>query len=97
MTVLAAKENLSAPSITKIAVKLEASGLVRRETSFGDRRVSLLAATAKGDALVQEVRDRRTVYLNERLSRLTVDQMKKLKAALPILEILAADDLDGST
>jgi len=89
---VAAREKLSAPFITKIVTRLEDSSLVIRQTVAGDRRVSLVAASSAGIALLEEVKTRRTMYLNERLSRLASEEIAALEAALPILERLAADE-----
>ncbi len=89
---VASRENLSAPFITKIVTKLEDLGLVERATVPGDRRVSLVSTTNAGKALLEEVRTRRTAYLNRRLSRLDSREIEALVAALPILERLASED-----
>lgn len=86
------RENLSAPFVTKIVTKLEDLGLVKRTTVPGDRRVSLVSTTPAGSALLEEVRTRRTAYLNRRLSRLDPAEIEALIAALPILELLATED-----
>lgn len=89
---VASRENLSAPFITKIVTKLEDLGLVERAAVPDDRRVSLVATTNSGKALLEEVRTRRTAYLNRRLSQLDSSEIEALIAALPILERLATED-----
>lgn len=89
---LAVREKLSAPFITKIVTKLEEAGLVVRKSVAGDRRVSLVEASPAGRALIEEVKSRRTMYLNRRLSDLEPREIAALEAALPILERLASDE-----
>jgi DNA-binding MarR family transcriptional regulator len=89
---VASRENLSAPFVTKIVTKLEDLGLVERAAVPGDRRVSMVSTTSDGKALLEEVRTRRTAYLNRRLSRLDSHEIEALIAALPILERLATED-----
>lgn len=85
---LAIREKLSAPFITKVVTKLEEGDLVTRTTVPGDRRVSLVAASPRGRALIEEVKTKRTMYLNRRLRELEPEEVAALEAALPILERL---------
>lgn len=89
---LAVKENLSPPFITKIVTKLAEDGLVTRAAVAQDRRVSLVSASPAGRQLLDQVRSRRTMYLNQKLSELTPEEESILAAALPLLERLAADE-----
>jgi DNA-binding MarR family transcriptional regulator len=89
---LATREKLSAPLITKVVKKLEAASLVDRKPGHTDRRVSIVSATAKGVALLDEVRDRRTAYLNRRLANLSAEEIAALVVAIPIIERLTADE-----
>lgn len=89
---LATREKLSAPLITKVVKKLEGASLVTRKPGANDRRVSIVSATSKGAALLDEVRDRRTAYLNRRLSNLSAEEIAALLVAIPIIERLTADE-----
>jgi DNA-binding MarR family transcriptional regulator len=89
---LANRERLSPPQITKVVTKLEKAGLVKRRVLPEDRRVSLIATSAKGRALVEDVKTRRTMYLNQRLAALNTDELAALERALPILEWLAEEE-----
>lgn len=89
---LATREKLSAPFITKIVTKLEEAGLLVRKTVPGDRRVSMVEVSPAGAALLEEIKSRRTMYLNQRLENLGASDIAALEAALPILERLAADE-----
>jgi DNA-binding MarR family transcriptional regulator len=92
---VAVRENLAAPTVTKVIVNLETRGLVQRLTDPADRRVSLIAATTTGNELLDQIRRRRTAYLNRRLARLDPDDLAKIHAALPILERLANEESEG--
>lgn len=48
--------HVSAPTITGIADRLERDGYVKRTADKFDRRVTNIALTAKGEALVKEFR-----------------------------------------
>ncbi|HKX74769.1 MAG TPA: MarR family transcriptional regulator [Acidimicrobiia bacterium] len=89
---LAAKENLSPPFITKIVTKLEQDGLVNRAAIAQDRRVSLVSVSPAGRQLLDQVRSRRTMYLNQKLTEFTPEEEATLAAALPLLERLAGDE-----
>lgn len=89
---IATRENLSAPTITKTIARLEAKGYISRLADPSDRRVSLISLSAKGMALIEEVRSRRTAYLNQRLQQLDNSQLAALVNALPILEALTTED-----
>src|SRR6202167_5604900 len=68
---LAVMEGLNPTMLSRIAGKLEASGLVDRVADTGDGRVVHLAASQKGRELVQQVRGERADALAVALERLT--------------------------
>jgi DNA-binding MarR family transcriptional regulator len=82
-------EGLNPTMLSRIAGKLEASGLVDRVADTGDGRVVHLAASPKGRELVDQVRGERADALRVALERLTDDERRRLAAALPVLEALA--------
>lgn len=88
---VASRENLSAPTITKIVTRLEAQGLIERLTDPTDRRVSLVAVSENGAALLERVRSSRTAYLNRKLRSLSEEDLSRILAALPVLEALATE------
>lgn len=91
---LAEHERVAPPSITKIAAKLEADGLIERTTSPTDGRVHLVAATRAGRALIAESRRRKTTWLTGRVQDLTPDEQARLADALDVLDRLTSlDDL----
>ena len=91
---IASKENLSAPTVTKTIARLEARGYIDRVGDPSDRRVSLISLSAKGAALIEEVRSRRTAYLHQRLQQLDRAELSTLLSALPILEALTTEEGD---
>ncbi len=88
---VASRENLSAPTITKIVMRLENQGLIERLSDPTDRRVSLVAVSKKGAALLERVRSSRTAYLHRKLRELGDEDLARLVAALPVLEVLATE------
>jgi DNA-binding MarR family transcriptional regulator len=86
---LAAREGLNPTMLSRIAGKLEASGLVDRVADTSDGRVVHLAASRKGKELVESVRRERADALSVVLAGLTEDQRGTLEAALPVLDALA--------
>lgn len=91
---LAACEQVSPPTMTKVVEKLEANGFVTRQVDDRDRRVSRVTVTAAGRRHLESTRDRRTAWLTDRLSQLDADQLHRLTASLDVLEALIDADLD---
>ncbi len=89
---LAECERVAPPSITTIATKLEAAGLIERTSSTEDRRVRLVATTKAGRALIAESRRRKTTWLTGRVGGLTADEQARLSAALDVLDVLTAQE-----
>jgi len=92
---VASRENLSAPTITKIVTRLEGQGLIERLADPTDRRVSLVAVSRSGAALLERLRSSRTAYLDRRLRQLSDDDLARLLAALPVLEMLATEHTEA--
>ena len=89
---LAEREGVAPPSITRVVARLEADGLVARETDTDDRRVTRVSATPAGEAVLAASRDRKDQWLRRRLDALDADQRARLAAALDVLEELAAPE-----
>ncbi|BCJ35249.1 MarR family transcriptional regulator [Actinocatenispora thailandica] len=89
---LAAREGVSAPTMTRVLSGLEAGGYAVREPDPADGRASLVRATAEGAALVQGNRSARSRVLQERIAALSDEQRAALRAALPALQALSGDD-----
>ena len=88
LTDLAVMEGLNHTMLSRIAGKLEDSGLVERAADTGDGRVVHLAASHQGRELVDQVRSERADALSVALQGLSRDQRRTLEAALPVLDAL---------
>lgn len=87
---LAEVEQVSAPTATKVVARLHAAGLVERQPDPTDRRVSVVALTPAGEALLTEIRDRKTAWLTQRLGQLPPHELERVVDALAVLEHLTA-------
>src|SRR5688500_4370905 len=85
---LAAAEQVRPPTITRIVAALEADGLVQREPSTEDRRVTLVRATPAGENLLHQGRRRRTAQLAAQLAALPARDRATLARAADLLESL---------
>lgn len=88
---LAAREGVSAPTMTRIVAVLVAEGYVVREPDPDDRRVALIRATEHGEQIITEVRSARSHALLDRIAGLPPAERDALLAALPALEALTED------
>jgi DNA-binding MarR family transcriptional regulator len=88
---LAAREHVAAPSVTRVVDKLRRAGLVTRNVSDRDGRVTYVEVTTEGRQLVEEARSRRTAWLAARLDGLSSDEFQTLLRAAPILERIVAE------
>lgn len=89
---LADYERVAPPSITKIVNNLETQGLVVRTGDAEDRRITWVAASDAGTALLEESRRRKTAWLAGRIELLDADQRQRLADALDVLDTLASDE-----
>lgn len=87
---LAATEQISAPTVTKLVDKLEEHGLIARKADPDDRRVCRVQITVTGRRQLEAIRTRRTAWLASRLSELSSDDVQRVAAALEVLETLVA-------
>jgi DNA-binding MarR family transcriptional regulator len=83
---LAAREGVTAPTMTRIVAFLVAGGYVVREPDPDDRRAWLVRATEHGEQVITEVRSARSQALLDRITRLPETDRATLLAALPVLE-----------
>ena len=83
---LAGREKIQRPTATRVLARLEEAGLIARTADPADRRSSLVALTASGDALLAASRARKDLYLAERLDRLSPEDLAALDRAAGILE-----------
>src|SRR5262245_25258993 len=89
---LADHERVAPPSITNVVAKLEEKGLVTRQPCASERRVAHVSTTAAGDALLDDVRQRKDVWLAARLGELSDDERGRLADVLDVLDHLTGHD-----
>jgi DNA-binding MarR family transcriptional regulator len=87
---LAARESVSAPTMTRILGALEERALVAREVDPADRRASSVLLTANGTVMLNTLRRERTAFLADRLGRLDDEDRRRLADAVDVLEQLVA-------
>lgn len=87
---LATLEQVSPPTTTRIVAKLEKMGLVERSGDPDDRRVSRVIVTDEGHRQMLESRERRDLWLRDRLREMDPDDLAALAAAIEPLEHLLA-------
>src|SRR3954467_759813 len=83
---LAAHERVQRPTITRVLARLEELALIERASDPGDRRSSLIPASAAGRTLLRRQRSRKDQYLVRRLETLDADDVATLERAAAILE-----------
>ena len=83
---LASREGVQRPTATRVLARLEEEGLIERTADLFDGRSSLVAVTAAGQALLEELRTRKTAFLAERLETLEPEERAVLERAADILE-----------
>jgi DNA-binding MarR family transcriptional regulator len=89
---LARAEGVKPPTMSKLVVELEASGLVEKSPDPKDGRGLVIAATSKGRKIMLQGRDRRLTLLKQRLAKLSRTDISRLEAAAPLLLDLARAD-----
>lgn len=85
---LARAEQVRPPSITRIVAELQAGGLATRAPRPSDRRVTVVAATARGARLLEQGRRRRVAALAAEVRALPRTDVAALDRALDVLERL---------
>lgn len=86
LTDLAAAEQVSLPTTSRMMKDMEADELIERIPDPADKRSVRVQATAKGQALFDEARRRRIESISNRIQSLPDEQMKVLKEATTLLE-----------
>jgi DNA-binding MarR family transcriptional regulator len=82
---LAAADQVTGPTITKVVQGLEASGLVRRRPHPDDGRATIVEATAKGIRLMHKGRALRIKQLTDQLETLSRREISELERGLRLL------------
>jgi DNA-binding MarR family transcriptional regulator len=89
---LAAAEQVTPPTMTRLIAALEAEGYVTRRADAADRRAVRVAATAKGRRALEAGRQRRVDHTTALLSRLTARERVLVADAVAALERALADE-----
>lgn len=85
ITALATHESVSQPAMTGLVQRLEAAGLVSRESDPGDGRAALIAVTSAGSAALATRRRGHEDAITARLDLLSSYDRALLAAAAPAL------------
>src|SRR5712691_5929388 len=83
---IAAAEHVRQATMTRIVQALEENGLVRRESDPQDGRVTRLRATAKGERVMWQGRERRVANLADLLARLSPQDVARVREAADLVE-----------
>lgn len=89
---LADIERVQPPSMTRIIAALVKGGWVTKQPHPSDRRQVTIAVTDQATEWVSADRQRRDLWLSERLNQLPPAQREQLLAAIPLLNQLAQSD-----
>jgi DNA-binding MarR family transcriptional regulator len=96
LTLLAVAEGVTQPSMTQLVQRLERQGLARRISDEGDGRVTLVAITDAGRAVLTARRRARDARLADLVATLPDDDQRALDAAMriaaPLVQRMLADD-----
>ena len=77
--------DMSKPKVTRAAQRLEAAGLLAKNTHPVDKRLVELSLTAKGKRLMAKIAPMARIYQNSVLEKLPQNQRKALMQALDTL------------
>jgi DNA-binding MarR family transcriptional regulator len=89
---LAARERVTAATLSRVVAGLVENGLVERTADPDDARAGLLTATPAGEQVLRDSRARRSAELAARLRRLTDDERAAVLSAAPALHKLVECD-----
>ncbi|MGW6281386.1 MarR family winged helix-turn-helix transcriptional regulator [Kribbella sp. NPDC055071] len=89
VTDAAAELGLVANTVSTLVGQLTERGLLLREPDEADRRIARLTLTEPAREQVEAWRDRRTALVTQALEGLDGDEREALRAALPVLGVLA--------
>jgi DNA-binding MarR family transcriptional regulator len=95
LTVLAAAEGVTQPSMTQLVQRLESQGLATRFSDPDDGRVTLVAVTDAGREVLAERRQARDARLVRLLATLSEDERRALgsavETALPLVRRMVSE------
>jgi MarR family 2-MHQ and catechol resistance regulon transcriptional repressor len=76
-TEICGKQLKSGGNTTMVVDNLEKRGMVRRETSVEDRRITIVHLTPAGDALIREVFPRHAAAITAEMSMLSAQEQRQ--------------------
>lgn len=82
---LATALRVTPSNVTGIVERLVEQGLITRSGCLEDRRVLLLEATARGEALVSKLRESRVSHMSQILAQTTTEELSSLLQAFKVL------------
>lgn len=85
ITTLAAAEQVSKPTMSLVVKRLEAEGLIERQSDPADARVSLIRSTSRGRRIMAQARDRRLRVLADRFATMPGEQVRLIEEAANLL------------
>ncbi|MEZ4502148.1 MAG: MarR family transcriptional regulator [Dehalococcoidia bacterium] len=85
---LAAAEQVTPPTMTRLVAALEADGLVTRRPDLDDRRAITIEATPKGKRVMERGRRLRVERLTAQLNELPARDLETLERAVEVLRRL---------
>ena len=88
---LAAAEQIQPPSVTRPVKGLQESGHIVQKTDENDRRTTRVAISPQGKRALNEIRDRKTQFLNSKLSDLSTKELHKAEEMVALLERLLGE------
>lgn len=94
---LAAAEQVSAPTMSRLVAALEEEGLVTRRPDPEDGRAVRIEATRQGRRVLETGRSRRVARLVGLMSRLEREEVEVLARSAGLLEELLAGEREGGT
>lgn len=86
LTELAAAEQVTSATMSKLVTAMEADGLVRRHPDVNDARSIRIEATAKARRILERGRSQRLDLLEDLLSEATHAEVDAVRAAAVVLE-----------
>ena len=93
---LAEHESVGPSVATRVVASLEELGYVERIDDPTDGRACLIDLTVLGRGIVRNLWSERTAGLNNRIERLSGEDVALLNSALPVLEALVRDNVPAA-
>lgn len=92
---LASALKVAQSNLTAVIDRLVEHNLVVRNENPDDRRMIMLRATEKGEALVSDLRDRRIIHLSKALAELSTDELNTIANGLALLAKVTKAQSEG--